>query len=64
MKRMGKGNKQHDLKLLQHIPGHRYEICVNCGLEWNVSLNAPLGWYICPKCEGKLRRQGERRAIK
>ena len=42
----------------------RYEICVNCGLEWNVSLNAPLGWYICPKCEGKLRRQGERRAIK
>ncbi len=41
----------------RHVPGHRYEVCVNCGLEWNVSLNAPLGWYICPRCEGKLRRQ-------
>lgn len=28
----------------------RYETCVSCGRKWNVSIYAPLGWYICPHC--------------
>lgn len=32
--------------------GLRYETCAGCGLEWNVSRLAPLGWYVCPECRG------------
>lgn len=31
--------------------------CVGCGLYWNVSVyqQIPLGGYICPHCESRLR---------
>lgn len=45
-------------------PGLRYETCVSCGLEWNVSRNAKLGWYICPHCEYRDRKQIPRRKEK
>ena len=38
-------------------PGRRFETCVGCGLEWNVSLTAPAGWYVCPHCEYKARKE-------
>lgn len=36
-------------------PGHRYEICKDCGREWNISLKATVypGGYLCPKCTAK-----------
>jgi len=34
----------------------RYEVCVWCGISWNVSVRAPQGWYVCPRCREKLRR--------
>lgn len=39
------------------IPGNRYETCIGCGLDWNVSLFAPKGWYICPQCEYRIRKE-------
>lgn len=38
--------------------GFRYETCVGCGLDWNVSRKAEQGWYICPRCafQGKKIR--------
>lgn len=39
------------------IPGNRYETCIGCGLDWNVSLFAPKGWYICPQCEYRMRKE-------
>ena len=33
------------------------EVCVGCGLKWNVSIthvNGPDG-YICPHCESQMR---------
>lgn len=39
------------------IPGSRYETCIGCGLDWNVSLFAPKGWYICPQCEYRMRKE-------
>ena len=29
---------------------YRYEKCEMCGEVWNVSVQAPKGRYICPKC--------------
>lgn len=33
----------------------RYEICRECGLDWNVSKNAviPAKGYLCPRCSQK-----------
>jgi len=42
-------------------PGLRYETCVSCGLEWNVSRYAKMGWYICPHCEYRDRKKETRR---
>ena len=42
---------------LARIPGNRYETCIGCGLDWNVSLFAPKGWYICPQCEYRMRKE-------
>lgn len=41
----------------------RYENCKDCGLSWNVSLQAVIPWYgyRCPKCRSmyKEARTGE-----
>lgn len=42
---------------LARIPGNRYETCIGCGLDWNVSLFATKGWYICPQCEYRMRKE-------
>ena len=45
----------------RRAPGLRYETCAGCGREWNVSRCARLGWYICPDCRAKERRERRRR---
>ena len=37
--------------------GLRYEVCRECGLEWNVAKTAelPETGYICPRCRYKNR---------
>ena len=37
--------------------GSRYEICVICGLEWNVPKDLRIHYpgYICPHCTGNER---------
>lgn len=37
--------------------GHRYEICKDCGREWNIGATQkiPLGGYLCPNCAAKYR---------
>lgn len=43
-----------------HIPGHKYRICRDCGLDWNVSKYDESGRvYYCPKCR-KRRKDNER----
>ena len=37
--------------------GARYEVCSRCGREWNVSLWAPVGEYLCPVCAEQKRRE-------
>ena len=38
-------------------PQARYEICKDCGREWNISIEQkiPLGGYLCPHCAAKYR---------
>lgn len=48
---MAESEKQRRKHESEKKPGLRYEICVSCGLEWNVSRDAPKGWYICPHCD-------------
>nr|DAW34943.1 MAG TPA: DNA-directed RNA polymerase subunit [Caudoviricetes sp.] len=38
--------------------GARYEVCGECGLEWNVSKDLVLPWYgyRCPRCRSKWKR--------
>lgn len=36
--------------------GHKYAICEQCGLDWNVSWQFS-GWYVCPVCWGKNRKE-------
>lgn len=38
--------------------GARYEVCGECGLEWNVSKDLALPWYgyRCPRCRSKWKR--------
>lgn len=45
-----------------HRYGARYEVCSRCGREWNVSLWAPVGEYLCPACAEQKRR--EQRALR
>lgn len=45
-----------------HRYGARYEVCSRCGREWNVSLWAPVGEYLCPVCAEQKRR--EQRALR
>ena len=37
----------------------RYETCSECGLDWNVSIYAPIPWqgYLCPRCYYKQRKR-------
>ena len=36
--------------------GHKYAICEQCGLDWNVSWQF-VGWYVCPVCRNKKRKE-------
>ena len=36
--------------------GHKYAICEQCGLDWNVSCQFT-GWYVCPICRNKNRKE-------
>lgn len=38
--------------------GCRYEVCQECGLDWNVSKQAVIPWYgyKCPICRSKYRK--------
>ena len=40
------------------MPGCRYEVCQECGLDWNVSKQAVVPWYgyKCPICRSKYRK--------
>ncbi|MBQ3970022.1 MAG: hypothetical protein II685_06035 [Clostridia bacterium] len=43
-------------KQLKHVPGHKYRICRDCGLDWNVSKNDESGRvYYCPKCRKRRK---------
>lgn len=47
-------------KRLPHIPGHKYRICRDCGLDWNVSKNDESGKaYYCPKCRKRRKDNGQ-----
>lgn len=41
----------------------RFEICRECGLDWNVSINAkiPYNGYLCPACRGKQKKEAQTR---
>lgn len=58
---MAESEKQRRKHEPEKKPGLRYEICVSCGLEWNVSQDAPKGWYICQHCEYRDRKKETRR---
>jgi hypothetical protein len=38
--------------------GARYEVCRECGLDWNIAKTAelPEAGYICPRCRYKNRK--------
>ena len=40
---------------MKKIKVKRHQVCVNCGLEWNISVkaNVPRSGYICPICRGR-----------
>ena len=40
-----------------HRYGARCEVCSRCRREWNVSLWAPVGEYLCPVCAEQKRRE-------
>lgn len=42
-----------------HRYGARYEVCSRCGREWNVSLWAPVGEYICPSCAAEKAQKSK-----
>lgn len=39
--------------------GHKYAICEQCGLDWNVSWQFT-GWYVCPVCWSKNREENQK----
>ena len=47
-----------------HRYGVRYEVCSRCGREWNVSLWAPVGEYLCPACAERERKEKRKARIK
>jgi DNA-directed RNA polymerase subunit RPC12/RpoP len=38
----------------------RYEVCIQCGHKWNISVHAeiPQHGYVCPYCYSKNRKRG------
>lgn len=47
-----------------HRYGARYETCTRCGREWNVSIWAPMGEYLCPVCTERERKEKRKARIK
>ena len=39
--------------------GHKYAICEQYGLDWNVSWQFT-GWYVCPVCWSKNREENQK----